>query len=69
MVALRMDDARGEKPKWRYEEETFGPPGDFNNPFAPKAATQAVVFGWCVADIAPISSTSIRLMMKSLWRF
>ena len=69
--SIEKDDARGKKPKERTKQ---GSPHHLmiqNNglcPFTPKAATQAVIFDWCAADIVAISSISRRSIMKSLKR-
>ncbi len=70
-VTWRMKEVRDETSNepTRQNSASLGDSKPCVRPPASKAATQAIVFVYCAAGIAAISSTSFRLIMKSLWRF
>ena len=66
LVALMMDEASDKTPNEHYKTKAAESSGDskrWTRHPTDKVAAQGA------ADIAAISSTPFRLMMKSLWRF
>lgn len=67
-----MDDACCENPnehaRHGHPPHLIVPTDDLVN-LSPKAAIQAIVFGWCAADIAAVSSISFKPIIKSLQKF
>lgn len=67
-----MDDARCEKPNEHTRQKRppyLVVPTDGLVLSSPKAAVQPVIFGWCAADIAAMSSITFRPIIKSLQKF